>query len=81
MIGKFIEVCLLPYTSISILKDFLDTRLEKPARGAVYAAVERYLDKNTIVICDAPNYIKGFRYQLYCTAREVGALNMTVGGI
>ncbi|TIB70763.1 chromatin associated protein KTI12 [Wallemia mellicola] len=57
---------------------YRDTRLEKPARGAVYAAVERYLDKNTIVICDAPNYIKGFRYQLYCTAREVGALNMTL---
>ncbi|TIA86989.1 hypothetical protein E3P99_03472 [Wallemia hederae] len=57
---------------------YRDTRLEKPARGAIFAAVERYLDKNTIVICDAPNYIKGFRYQLYCTAREVGALNMTL---
>lgn len=28
------------------------------------------MDKNTIVIVDAMNYIKGSRYQMYCAARE-----------
>ncbi len=35
------------------------------------AAVERSLKKDTIVLCDSLNYIKGFRYQLYCIARAL----------
>ncbi|CAK5281497.1 unnamed protein product [Mycena citricolor] len=48
-----------------------DSRTEKPARGALFANVQRLLSPNRIVIVDAPNYIKGFRYQLYCAAREL----------
>jgi Chromatin associated protein KTI12 len=29
------------------------------------------MNSETILIVDAPNYIKGFRYQLYCAAREL----------
>jgi len=32
--------------------------------------VEKHLDTETIVICDSQNYIKGFRYELYCLARN-----------
>jgi len=48
-----------------------DTRLEKPARGVLFAAIQRQMALDTVLIVDAPNYIKGFRYQLYCAAREM----------
>ena len=35
------------------------------------AAVERALNRRTLVILDGMNYIKGFRYQLYCIARSL----------
>lgn len=52
--------------------------LEKQARGALKAAVERGLNKTTIVIVDALNYIKGFRYELYCLARALGVPHCVV---
>ncbi|KAF7376072.1 hypothetical protein MSAN_00022000 [Mycena sanguinolenta] len=48
-----------------------DSRSEKPARGALFTAVQRLMAQDKVVIVDAPNYIKGFRYQLYCAAREM----------
>lgn len=46
---------------------------EKDARATVYAAVKRVLSDGDVVICDAAggNYIKGWRYQLYCEAKAV----------
>ncbi|KAG9074596.1 hypothetical protein FS749_013815 [Ceratobasidium sp. UAMH 11750] len=49
-----------------------ESRLEKPARSALLSAIVRDLSKSTILIIDSANYIKGFRYQIYCAAREVG---------
>lgn len=36
------------------------------------------LDRDTIVIADGMNYIKGFRYQLYCEAKAVQTPNCVV---
>ena len=47
-----------------------DGRAEKPARAALFAAVQRQMAQDTILIVDSLNYIKGFRYQMYCAARE-----------
>lgn len=44
---------------------------EKNARAALYGAVKRILSDKDIVILDGLNYIKGWRYQLYCEAKEV----------
>lgn len=52
--------------------DYSDSRREKSARGLLFSAVERHLGKECIVICDGLNYIKGFRYQLSCSAKAVG---------
>lgn len=52
--------------------DYSDSRREKAARGLLFSAVERYLGKECIVICDSLNYIKGFRYQLSCSAKALG---------
>ncbi|KAJ7733753.1 chromatin associated protein KTI12, partial [Mycena maculata] len=48
-----------------------DSRYEKPARGALLTAIQRLMAQDTVLIVDAPNYIKGFRYQIYCAAREM----------
>ncbi|KAL8669253.1 MAG: hypothetical protein Q9168_006153 [Polycauliona sp. 1 TL-2023] len=50
---------------------YRDARSEKDARAAEYSAVKRDLGRDTIVIADGLNYIKGFRYQLYCEAKAV----------
>lgn len=44
---------------------------EKDARAASYAAVKRVLSGRDIVVLDGPNYIKGWRYQLFCEAKGV----------
>ncbi|XP_012494920.1 PREDICTED: protein KTI12 homolog [Propithecus coquereli] len=46
-----------------------DSAREKALRGALRAAVERQLSRQDVVIVDSLNYIKGFRYELYCLAR------------
>ncbi|KAA1471698.1 chromatin associated protein KTI12 [Dentipellis sp. KUC8613] len=48
-----------------------DSRSEKPARGSLFTAMQRQMGQDTILIVDAMNYIKGFRYQMYCAAREL----------
>jgi protein KTI12 len=51
---------------------------EKQTRGKIKAATERVLTKDSIVICDSMNYIKGFRYELYCIARAQRATHCVV---
>ncbi|KAM0753765.1 chromatin associated protein KTI12 [Meredithblackwellia eburnea MCA 4105] len=55
-----------------------DSRAEKPARATLFSTVVRSLAKDTIVIIDAMNYIKGSRYQMYCAARELSCRTCTV---
>jgi len=45
--------------------------MEKIARGSLKSSVERTLSKDCLVIVDSLNYIKGFRYELYCVARQL----------
>ncbi|KAL9626854.1 MAG: hypothetical protein Q9164_007774, partial [Protoblastenia rupestris] len=42
------------------------------------SAVKRGLGKEKIVIADGLNYIKGYRYQLYCEAKAVGTPSCVV---
>ncbi|KAF1836285.1 chromatin associated protein KTI12 [Decorospora gaudefroyi] len=46
-------------------------KAEKDARAEEYSAVKRVLSRHDIVIADGLNYIKGFRYQLYCEAKAL----------
>lgn len=50
---------------------YKEARSEKNARAAEYSAVKRLLSQDDVVIADGPNYIKGYRYQLYCEAKAV----------
>lgn len=51
---------------------------EKNARAILYAAVTRVLSPKDIVIIDGGNYIKGWRYQLYCEAKAVRTTHCVV---
>jgi protein KTI12 len=42
---------------------------EKGTRGALKGAVEHKLNAECFVVIDSLNYIKGYRYELYCAAR------------
>ncbi|KAI8880711.1 chromatin associated protein KTI12 [Backusella circina FSU 941] len=69
---KSMRIHVINDESLHVIKDaYKDAREEKKARGAILSAVERLLSKDDIVIADGLNYIKGFRYQLYCVARAI----------
>lgn len=55
-------------------------RLEKPARASYLSAVTRAIGKDCITVADggAGLNIKGFRYQLWCAAREEGVRCVSV---
>lgn len=55
----------------NIHESYKDSFNEKQTRGKVKAAVERALTRDDVVIVDSLNYIKGFRYELYCIARSL----------
>lgn len=55
-------------------------KAEKDARAEEYSAVKRVLSRDDIVIADGLNYIKGFRYQLYCEAKAVSTPSCVVSG-
>jgi len=50
---------------------YKDNVKEKNTRSGIKAAVERFLTRDVVVICDSLNYIKGYRYELYCIARAL----------
>ncbi|KAE8617062.1 hypothetical protein XENTR_v10008972 [Xenopus tropicalis] len=50
---------------------YADSKKEKELRGSLRAAVERKLNKEEVVILDSPNYIKGYRYELFCLIKHV----------
>jgi len=69
-----------PISKVTVLSDdvlnlnrssYDESRSEKPARAALFTAMQRQMALDTILIVDALNYIKGFRYQMYCAAREM----------
>ncbi|XP_020776409.1 protein KTI12 homolog [Boleophthalmus pectinirostris] len=49
---------------------YADSQKEKDARGALKAEVERKVNKEDIVILDSLNYIKGYRYELFCLIKH-----------
>ncbi|KAJ6112221.1 hypothetical protein N7523_008282 [Penicillium sp. IBT 18751x] len=49
-----------------------NARTEKEARGVAYARAKRALTKDSIVLLDGMNYIKGWRYQLWCETKAAG---------
>lgn len=53
-------------------------RPEKDARASFSSAIKRHLSQDDIIIADGMNYIKGFRYQLFCEAKAVHTTSCVV---
>ncbi|TBU61681.1 chromatin associated protein KTI12 [Dichomitus squalens] len=69
--GPRLKVAVVSDDTLNIPRSvYGDGRAEKSARGALFTAVQRQMGQDTILIVDSMNYIKGFRYQMYCAARE-----------
>ncbi|KAF2643928.1 RNA polymerase II elongator complex subunit [Massarina eburnea CBS 473.64] len=74
-----LKVHLINDQSLGVSRSVYHTaKAEKDARAEEYSAVKRLLSRDDIVISDGPNYIKGFRYQLYCEAKAVQTPNCVV---
>ncbi|OMJ17555.1 Protein kti12 [Smittium culicis] len=77
--GSRMAVEIISDESQGISKSAYDASIEeKKARGNIMSAVERLLSKNSITIVDSLNYIKGYRYQLYCVARSLGTTHCVI---
>jgi protein KTI12 len=48
---------------------------EKMTRGFIKSNAEKYISQDAVIIVDSMNYIKGFRYELYCLARSMKTTN------
>uniref|UniRef100_A0A8C4FDU6 Protein KTI12 homolog n=1 Tax=Dicentrarchus labrax TaxID=13489 RepID=A0A8C4FDU6_DICLA len=49
---------------------YADSQKEKNVRASLKAQVERTVNKDHIVILDSLNYIKGYRYELFCLIKH-----------
>ncbi|KZT21384.1 chromatin associated protein KTI12 [Neolentinus lepideus HHB14362 ss-1] len=77
--GPKLKVQILSDDTLNIERSAYDSsRSEKPARGALFTAAQRQMGQDTILIVDSLNYIKGFRYQMYCAGRELKLRMCTV---
>lgn len=54
---------------VNKLEFYKDSTSEKIVRAKLKSNVEKNLDDKTFVIIDSLNYIKGYRYELYCLVR------------
>ena len=50
---------------------YQDAASEKKTRGALKSAVDHHLDADCVVVLDSMNYIKGYRYELFCLAKTL----------
>ena len=49
---------------------YAESKNEKEVRGNLKSAVQRAINKNDVIILDSLNYIKGYRYELYCVTKS-----------
>ncbi|KAJ9597984.1 hypothetical protein L9F63_026911 [Diploptera punctata] len=57
---------------------FSDAAKEKMIRGLIKSEAQRLINREDIVIIDAGNYIKGYRYELYCMSKASKTTQCTV---
>ena len=69
--GKGCEVRVVNEESekVNKVEGYADSGNEKTTRGILKSAIDHSLNDRTYVIADSLNYIKGYRYELYCMAR------------
>ncbi|XP_043260384.1 protein KTI12 homolog isoform X1 [Colletes gigas] len=48
---------------------YADSKKEKSVRSDIKSATQRMLNVNDVLIIDGSNYIKGYRYEIYCMTK------------
>lgn len=56
-------------TTIYLYMYFLDSLKEKQVRADVKSMATRFLNTEDVLIIDGSNYIKGYRYEIYCMSK------------
>lgn len=66
-----VHVDLVNEESLNITKQvgYQNSFHEKSTRSSLKSSVDHKLNADQYIIMDSLNYIKGFRYELYCSAR------------
>ncbi|XP_071453488.1 protein KTI12 homolog isoform X2 [Hetaerina americana] len=57
---------------------YMNPSKEKEVRAILKSRAQRLLDGGNVVILDGGNYIKGYRYELYCMSKECKTTQVTV---
>lgn len=57
---------------------FADSQKEKIVRADIKSQAIRKLNKSDVVIIDSGNYIKSYRYELFCVSKAAGIGQLTV---
>jgi protein KTI12 len=57
---------------------FMDSKKEKQIRADVKSLSLGRMNKNDVVIMDAGNYIKGYRYEIYCATKAARTTQLTI---
>lgn len=57
---------------------YQDSTKEKEIRSIIKSEVQRLISPDNIVIMDAANYIKGYRYEIYCMSKSSKTTQCTV---
>jgi protein KTI12 len=76
--GSKVELFNEETLNISKNEGYKSSAKEKDVRGALKSSVDHNLTPEKFVIIDSLNYIKGYRYELYCTARTVRTTHCVV---
>nr|CAG4650335.1 EOG090X0A11 [Sida crystallina] len=58
--------------------DHGDSSKEKEIRSSLKSEVQRLISQDVILILDAGNYIKGYRYELYCISKAAKTTQITI---
>ncbi|XP_034946191.1 protein KTI12 homolog [Chelonus insularis] len=57
---------------------YADSKKEKAIRNDIRSSTQHLLNKNDILIIDGSNYIKGYRYELYCLSKSLKTPQCTI---
>lgn len=73
LVGQGQSVLIVNEESLGISKaeGYKSSAAEKVTRSSLRSSVDHLLAGDTTVILDSLNYIKGYRYELYCVARSM----------
>lgn len=80
--GKVIETVseteILNQKNLTRNSAYINSRVEKEIRGIIKTEVLRKMGPDVLLILDGLNYIKGFRYELYCASKSSKSTTCTV---